>query len=90
MIDRAVVYVTDPGFLVPSLVSALEVQQQVSAIADIIICLTGFPDAEGERVAEIIENLGFSAKLMSDSVASDAVHFNKTHVPISTLARFFL
>ncbi|SEM45485.1 Glycosyl transferase family 8 [Pseudoxanthomonas sp. GM95] len=89
---HAVVYCTDAGFLVPTLVSAQQVARQVmpEGIADVIIMINGFTPGQAEAVLDQIQRLGLIGIAMPAVELPDTVSFNKTHVPRSALARFLI
>jgi lipopolysaccharide biosynthesis glycosyltransferase len=94
MKDSAVVFVTDEGFLVPSLVSALQVLDQPEArlLADVIVVLI---DIDPERTAMLDcdfrdRGLRFLSMPSSLFLPPDSAFFNKTHVPKTALGRLAL
>lgn len=89
--NRVVFFTTDPGYLVPTLVAARQIlaQPQVTAMADVLIFLVGFPGDEAERISANMKTPDLRFLLLDPArftLPSDAT-FNKTHVPESTLAR---
>jgi lipopolysaccharide biosynthesis glycosyltransferase len=91
--DCAVFYVTDGGFAFPTLVSALAVREQVEpAMADIRIVLTDVSDEFAKRLTEFLAPSAIQVNTMPSELYSnfDAANFNKTHVPRSSLGRFFM
>jgi len=88
--DRAVVYTTDPGFLVPSLVSACEVRDQVATLADIVVAVSGLEDEAATALGPIASALGLKLIALDDMTLGEGVHFNRTHVTPATLLRFRL
>jgi lipopolysaccharide biosynthesis glycosyltransferase len=86
----AVVYVTDAGYLFPSLVSAEQVQRQVADIADVFVALVGFPDAELPRVEEVITSLRLKAMRMNEFHLPENITWLPTYLPPATLGRLQL
>jgi hypothetical protein len=88
--SRAVVYVADSGFLLPTLVSAEQMQRQVADIADVVVALTGLPaDAYGS-VAAILADLNLKALRMDDVELPAGTGWAAGHVPASSLGRLHL
>lgn len=92
--DRAIVFVTDAGFLVPSIVAALEIARQadVLATADIFILLVDLDDGLLEAL-----RAGFAGSgIQFESLPSEAflpppdTFFNQTHITRTALGRFAL
>jgi lipopolysaccharide biosynthesis glycosyltransferase len=94
MKQTAVVFVTDRGFLVPSLVAALQVLQQadVAAIADVVIILIDLDDGRIDELRQIMEGTGLRLFKMESRLflPPDSTFFNRSHVPKTTLARLAL
>ena len=88
---RAVFFTTDRGYLVPTIVGALQVMSQpdTMAIADVLIVLVDFSDAESDDIAGTFEALpcGFLRLPKSSYALPEGAVYNNTHVPQSTLAR---
>ncbi|MCA0270546.1 MAG: hypothetical protein LCH69_00555 [Proteobacteria bacterium] len=87
--SRCVVYVTDPGFLVPSIVSARQVLKQASGIADVVIALNGFRDEDYPRLSTLISDLGMVPCMMPYVCSPDPRSFTG-HVPPAAMARLDL
>lgn len=89
--DSAVIFVTDAGFLVPSISAALQVagQKKVTNIADIYIILVDFaePTVELLRKAFAPFEIRFATISPSLFLPSESANLNKTHVPMTTLGR---
>jgi hypothetical protein len=85
-----VTYVTDQGFLIPTLVSAGQVRRQVSDIADVVVAVTGLSQEDYGPVAAVISDLGLVPIHMDHLSLPEGAHWNAGHVPISSLGRFFL
>jgi lipopolysaccharide biosynthesis glycosyltransferase len=92
LVDRAVVFVSDSKFLLPTLVAASQVDVQVRSprIADIFIILMAVSEKERAIVRRFAEPLGITAVDAPDIVLNESVQFNRTHVPFATLGRLFL
>lgn len=89
----AVFYVTDLNFALPTLISAMGVRRWVPAEkADIRIVTIDVPEAMLEGLRRFCEPHGLKIDVMDAGRFSnfDVARFNKTHVPISTLGRFFM
>ncbi|WP_312223850.1 glycosyltransferase family 8 protein [Rhizobium rhizoryzae] len=94
MKENAVVFVTDKGFLVPSLVAALQVleQREASSAADIVVVLIDIDQGLHQTLERLFNPLGiiFFALNASEFLPSEGAFFNKTHVPKTTLGRLAL
>jgi lipopolysaccharide biosynthesis glycosyltransferase len=92
--DRAIVFATDTGFLLPTLVAACQAvaQRTVSQVADVLVVLVSVD----KEVAEVIfqefssKGLRFIELTPPRHEGEAGVCFNKTHVTWSTLARLML
>ncbi|MGV7210603.1 glycosyltransferase family 8 protein [Oxalobacteraceae bacterium A2-2] len=91
--DRLVVFVTDIGFLVPSLVAARQlVKQGIHAIADIVIYTVNI---EPELIEYLVLQPG-NAHIKFESLPYELfappenISFHKNHVPVTSLARLSL
>jgi len=91
---RAVVFVTDRGFLVPSIVAALQVARQPRAvsIADVFVVLI---DMGSDIIASLtghFEKSGLNFLPMPSGLflPPENTFFNRTHVPRSALGRLAL
>ena len=90
---NGIFFVTDLGFLLPTLASALEVRRKVpSDRADIRIVTTEIAPEIFHRVGDFIAPYGIELDALNPSYFSGFDHaaYNKTHVPMSTLGRFFM
>ena len=94
MKKTAVVLVTDRGFLVPSLVAALQVLEQadVTAVADVAVVLIDLDDRKIEDIREQTVGTGLQLFQMESSLflPPESNFFERTHVPKTTLARLAL
>ncbi len=94
MKQTAVVFVTDRGFLVPSLVAALQVLQQadVAAIADVAVILIDLDDGRIDALNQMMEGTGLRLFKMESGLylPPDSTFFKRSHVPKATLARLAL
>ena len=89
----AIAYVTRFGFALPSAASALQVRRQVPAsMADIYIICIGLAERSIGVMEEVLQQRGIKIATLSSERYNDFNKhlFNKTHVPISCLGRFFL
>lgn len=88
----AVVFVTDAGFLIPSISAALQIsnQERVMEIADIFIYLIDFKVEIVEQLRLSFSQYDIGFKQMDPSIFLPPIetYFNKTHVPRSALGRF--
>jgi lipopolysaccharide biosynthesis glycosyltransferase len=90
---RAFFYVTDLDFALPTLASALEVRRKVPRErADVHIVTTGIPADILCRMTEFAGPYGVQINDLNYASFSGFDHrnFNKTHVPITALGRFFM
>lgn len=90
---HAVIFVTDQGFAAPTMIAALQARQSVPReTADIRVIITDMPEPETEVIRHYLEPRGVYVDVMhtADHLAFDRGQFNRTHVPVSTLARFFM
>lgn len=90
--DTAVIFVTDNGYLGPSLLAALQLTAQgVDALADILIYTVGVDPA----LIEALQNrtgraISFVALPDTSYLPPDGVGFAKNHVPVTSLARLVI
>ncbi len=87
--DTAVIFVTDNGYLGPSLQAALQLTAQgIDALADILIYTVGVDpaliDALRNRAGRAIS---FITLPDTSYLPPDGVAFAKNHVPVTALAR---
>jgi lipopolysaccharide biosynthesis glycosyltransferase len=87
----AVCYVTDEGFLLPTLISALAVSSQLCGrSADVFIVLAGVRvDAKLHALAERV-GISFIPLDPSRAATAASAYWSKTHVPPTALGRFYL
>lgn len=94
MKEKAVVFVTDKGFLVPSLVAALQVlkQPESSSIADVLVVLIDIDQRLHATLNHLFGSRGiiFLALDSSEFLPPETTFFNKTHVPRTALGRLAL
>ena len=86
-------YVTDDGFALPTVASALAVRRKVPLDrADVRIFATGMDAATVQRLRSFLRPRHVEVDELPAALFSDFQHrlFNKTHVPISALGRFFM
>ncbi len=90
--DTAAVFVTDGGFLVPTLLAARQVQAQpaVMAVADIHVFLVGIPPQDVERLQWSFQTDSVRLAPMEERLflPPEGTHFNQTHISHTTLGRF--
>ncbi|HTJ91196.1 MAG TPA: glycosyltransferase [Acidocella sp.] len=90
---RGILFVTDLGFALPTIASALEVRKKVPIdAADIRIVTTAIPGDTVQRLRDFLEPYGIHTDVLDPACYSAFDHrlFNKTHVPISSIGRFFM
>lgn len=90
--DCAICYVSDLNFILPTLISAIEFRRWVSpSLADVYILSIGVDVAIFERLAQFLASFGIRIlPLDPKKIAGyDPARYSKTHVPPSTLGRFF-
>lgn len=90
---QAIFFVTDLGFALPTLACALEVRKKVPRNrADIRIVTTDLPVRTFGRIAEFAAPHGIELNNLPWPSFTEFDHgaFHKTHVPMSSLARFFM
>ncbi len=88
-----IVYVTDRGFALPSAASALEVRRLVPCgVADISIVTVGIPQRNVDLLSSYLHPHNIAVTILPSRTFSniDREHFNQTHVPDTSLARFFI
>jgi lipopolysaccharide biosynthesis glycosyltransferase len=88
---KLVVFVTDGGFLVPSLVAASQLlDQRIHEIADISIYTVGVTPEVLDQLREHNPRLRFEDMPAYLFLPPDTVDFVKNHVPVTSLARLAL
>ena len=93
MLDTACVFVTDGGYLAPSLLAAKQLLRQgISDLADILIYTIDVDEAVTDRLAREIGHrlLGFVPLHSRAFVPPDGTSFHRNHVPVAALARLTL
>lgn len=90
--DCIACYVTDEGFLFPSICSALSLRRACGTAAqDIAIFATGLDPQLLGSLGLLLAPFGVALRpLAMDLAAVDSSAWNGTHVPMTTLGRFFL
>lgn len=91
--ECAICYVSDLSFLLPSLISAVEVRKYVSAEKADIFIFTVDVDAETiTRVNMASKQFGISVVSIGDHVFAkiDKQRLSKTQTPLGTFGRFFM
>lgn len=92
MKNRAIIFTTDQGYLIPTLVAAEQVlsQPKVAAIADVLIFLIGIPAADLAALKKGVAGKPIAFVEMNDEAfrLPAGVHFEQSHVPKTALARF--
>jgi lipopolysaccharide biosynthesis glycosyltransferase len=90
---KLVTFVTDRGYLVPSLVAASQlIQQKINSIADIRIYTIDITPEVLKLVSKAFIPQGIDIKALDTKsfVPAGDVHFYKNHVPLAALARLSL
>jgi len=93
MKNRLIVFTTDRDFVVPTMSAALQIAEQsrITTIADIIVYLIDIPTDEAKDLQR-----SFGDRFMFEQISAErfvppeGIVFNKTHVPMATLARLTL
>ena len=89
--DRVVLLTSDRDYIVPSLVAACQIADQRRRIEefDILVLLLGFSSGELEVLKAEFEPRGVVIQQMKHDLFDQSVdlHFEKSHVPISAMAR---
>jgi lipopolysaccharide biosynthesis glycosyltransferase len=93
MASKAICYVTDIGYLFPSIVSAISIRRHTGA-EDVQVYIFAL-DVDDETIAAARKKLGgegLEFVHLKSSLFSgfDKANFNQTHVPIASLGRFFI
>ena len=90
MKDRVVLFVSDRGFIVPTLVAARQVLAQASVMqhSDILVALVGFEASEHARLSQAFptNELRF-VPLATEMLAAPPETFQATHVNLTSVAR---
>jgi lipopolysaccharide biosynthesis glycosyltransferase len=89
---RLILLTSDRSFVLPTLIACRQLLEQtgVRQIADALIVTIGLSDQELELLSEAGANMGVSVcQLTLDRELLSNLYFNKTHVPVSTLARLY-
>lgn len=90
--DCIACYVADEGFLFPAICSALSLRRACGAASqDIAIFATGLDPVLLESLRPLLAPFAVSLRPLDlDLAAIDRAAWNGTHVPVTTLGRFFL
>ena len=86
-------YASDPGFFQPSIASIASFKRWPSALdVKIVYLCVGFSPQQQAIAETILSNLGVESHFVQIEAlrAFDNSDFNKTHVPVSALSRFYL
>ena len=90
---RGISFVTDLGFALPTVASALEIRKKIApGCADIRIVTTNIPSDTVQRLRGFLAPYSIHTDVLDPAryAAFDHRLFNKTHVPISAIGRFFM
>jgi lipopolysaccharide biosynthesis glycosyltransferase len=93
MTNRLVAYVTDPGYLLPSLISACQLSAADGArAADIAIFTVSVPDDVVSRLQSVLSRYRFQFIPMDEKtfMPSSSTYFREGHVPKAALGRLVL
>lgn len=93
MLNRAVIFVTDIGFLAPTLcVCEQLLAQNVNCVADIIVYTVDIDLEliEKLRSSQSFDLVHFEPLLSRSFIPATNTHFHKNHVPVVSLARLVL
>lgn len=87
--SRLVLFTTDVGYLIPTLVAAGQVAAQTKKMGDVdvLVFLIDLDEVTTKRLRELYPELMFQALDASLFELSKGASYNKTHVPRSALAR---
>ena len=88
-----VFYVTDSGFILPTIVSAVQLRSKVPTTeADIHVIAVDLDQAVFDRVKAhlALSHIELWAMDAATFTGFDLAEFNQTHVPYATLGRFFM
>ncbi len=92
--DRAIVFVTDAGFLVPTVVAALQLCREgnVLGAADVFVLLVDLEDALLEALRAEFNGAGVRFERLDSEqfLPPPDTFFNKTHITRTALGRFAL
>lgn len=91
--ERAVCYVTDRGFLFPTLASAMRVREFVSPeTAEIFIFTIGVEADVLARAGDLLKDYSLHLCAMPDEFFTgiDQASLSKTYTPLGTFGRFFM
>lgn len=90
--NRAIVYITDAGFLMPSLFSASQIasNSKVLDVADIFLILVGVTASEKLKSSFAHDGIQFLELEKSAFWRKDDTFFNQTHVPVTSLGRLVM
>jgi lipopolysaccharide biosynthesis glycosyltransferase len=92
MSKRLILLTSDRSFVLPTLIACTQILEQAGMrqIADAMIVTTDLTIRELELLSETGSQIGVDVhQLTLKTELLNNLHFNKTHVPISTLARLF-
>jgi lipopolysaccharide biosynthesis glycosyltransferase len=90
---HGIFFVTDLGFAIPTIASALEIRKTVAADrADVRIVTTDIAADTVQRMRDFLAPYGIHTDILDPAhcPAFDHRLFNKTHVPPSAIGRFFM
>jgi len=93
MNSKAAIFVTDSGFLVPSLLAAVQLKTyRIESIADIIIFLVDVDSETVKRLKVDFESPTFYFRELdkNEFLPPEGAYFRQNHVPVTTLARLAL
>lgn len=94
MKDTAVCYVTDPGFLLCTLLSASLIAEDSKYIelADVFICLVGFDESWHDKLKALFHGKNIQFLLLDDAdyAPGDDCNYLTAHVPKSSFGRLAL
>ena len=92
--DTAVCYVTDPGFLLCTLLSASSIAEdsKYTELADVFICLVGFDELWHDKLKALFhgKNIQFLPMKATDYDPGSDCYFEPSHLPKSAFGRLAL
>jgi lipopolysaccharide biosynthesis glycosyltransferase len=88
---RLILLTSDRSFVLPTLIACTQILEQAGMrqLADAMIVTTDLNIRELELLSETASQMGVDVRQLTLKTELNNLHFNKTHVPISTLTRLY-